>query len=340
MKGVAFAGSLIVDHIKQIDCLPGRSELARIRTVERSTGGCVCNTGIDFRMLAPDIPVSAIGAVGDDGDGDLILKTLRDHGIDTTRVIRRGITSFTDVFAEKDGGARTFFQYGGACDTFDISDIDFAGLDCDIFHIGYLLLLDRLDAKCPGYGTRMAKLLSRVQACGVKTSIDVVSESGDRFAKIVGPALRYVDYLTLNEIEAGKTVGVALRDADGKLLVERIREVLMRLFALGVGEWAVIHCPEGAWGLGRSGVFVHESSAKLPRGYIAGTVGAGDAFCAGVLLAACGGLTIGDALTYGNAAAQVSLKSASASGGIVPMPRALSEYRKHKKRDIDKGGEI
>lgn len=330
MRGVAFAGSLIVDHIKQIDGLPPRGELARIRQVERSTGGCVCNTGMDFRILAPDIPASAIGVVGDDSDGDLVVETLRGCGMDASRVIRRGTTSFTDVFAEAGGGARTFFQYGGACDTFDVGDIDFGGLDCDIFHIGYLLLLDRLDAKCPGYGTRMARLLSRVQACGARTSIDVVSESGDRFARVVGPALKYVDYLTLNEIEAGRTVGVALRDADGKLLEERVRDVLLRLFALGVGEWAIVHCPEGAWGLSRSGVFLHEPSKRLPRGYKVGTVGAGDAFCAGVLLAACRGLTIGDALVYGNASAQVSLRSASASGGMVPIAKALSEYRKYK----------
>lgn len=41
MEGVAFAGSLIVDHLRQIEVLPGRSELAKIKAVGNSTGGCV-----------------------------------------------------------------------------------------------------------------------------------------------------------------------------------------------------------------------------------------------------------------------------------------------------------
>ena len=328
MNGVAFAGSLIVDHLRQIETLPGRSELAKIKAVGNSTGGCVCNTGIDFAILDPEVPVAAVGVVGDDADGTLILDTLGQYRIDTSRVIRRGVTSFTDVYAESSNGCRTFFQYGGACDTFDVGDIDFAGLDCKIFHIGYLLLLDRLDGEDPEYGTRMAQLLSRVQACGVKTSIDVVSENSDRFAKVVGPALRYVDYLTFNEIEAGKTAGIELRRPDGTLAEDRIESVLRRLFAMGTSEWVIIHCPEGAWGMSRAGQFAHEPSKPLPKGYKVGSVGAGDAFCAGVLLAAHRNATIGEALVYGNASAQVSLRAASASGSMVAIDEALAEYAK------------
>lgn len=329
MEGITFAGSMIVDHLRQIEMLPGRSELAKIQSVGNSTGGCVCNTGIDFSILDPTIPVCAVGVVGDDADGLVIIDALKQNHFDTTHIIRRGTTSFTDVFAESSNGCRTFFQYGGACDTFDVNDINFANLNCKIFHIGYLLLLNRLDEEDPAFGTRMAELLCRVQACGVKTSIDVVSENSDRFAKIVGPALRYVDYLTFNEIEAGKTTGIELRCEDGSLMTDRMEDVLRRLFALGVREWAVIHCPEGAWGLNRNGEFAFEASKKLPKGYKVGSVGAGDAFCAGVLLAAYRGVSIGEALIYGNASAQVSLRAASATGSMVSMEEAIAEYRKY-----------
>ena len=328
MEGIAFAGSMIVDHIREIDVLPGRSELAKVRAIQNATGGCVCNTGMDLAILDPSVPVMAVGVVGEDPDGDLVLNTLRGSGVDTSRVLRRGATSFTDVFAERSNGCRTFFQYGGACDTFDVTDVDFPHLDCAIFHIGYLLLLNRLDEEEPEYGTRMAEMLARVQACGVKTSIDVVSENSDRFARIVAPALKYVDYLTFNEIEAGKTVGVELRRPDGSLAEERIEEVLRKLFVIGTGEWVIIHCPEGAFGLSRNGTYAVERSKALPKGYKVGSVGAGDAFCAGVLLAAYRGLSIGEALVYGNASAQVSLRHASASGGMVTMEEALAEYRR------------
>ena len=308
MEGIAFAGSMIVDHIREIDVLPGRSELAKVLAIQNATGGCVCNTGADLAILDPTVPVMAVGIVGEDADGDLVLQTLKSRGVDTSRVLRRGTTSFTDVFAERSNGCRTFFQYGGACDTFDVADVDFPHLDCSIFHIGYLLLLNRLDEEEPEYGTRMAEMLARVKACGVKTSIDVVSENSDRFAKIVAPALKYVDYLTFNEIEAGKTVGIELRRPDGSLAEDRIEDVLRKLFVIGTGEWVIIHCPEGAFGLSRNGTYAVERSKALPKGYKVGSVGAGDAFCAGVLLAAYRGLSIGEALVYGNASAQVSLR--------------------------------
>ncbi len=329
MDGMAFAGSMIVDHLRQIEVLPKQSELAKIKSVGNATGGCVCNTGIDFAILDPSIPVSAFGVVGDDADGKMIINALNSYNFDTSRVIRRGTTSFTDVFAETANGCRTFFQYGGACDTFDIDDINTANLSCRIFHIGYLLLLNKLDEEDPIYGTRMAGLLCKIQACGVKTSIDVVSENSDRFSKIIGPSLKYVDYLTYNEIEAGKTVGVELRDENGKLHEDRIHEVLLKLFSKGVREWVIIHCPEGAWGLSRNGQFVHEPSKPLPKGYKVGSVGAGDAFCAGVLLAAYRGVSIGDALVYGNASAQVSLRAASATGSMVSIDEAIAEYNKY-----------
>ena len=43
----------------------------------------------------------------------------------------------------------------------------------------------------------------------------MVSEDSDRFGKVVSPALKYVDYCILNEIEAGKTTGFKIRDVEG-----------------------------------------------------------------------------------------------------------------------------
>ena len=51
-EGIAFGGNLIVDHIRKIDRLPRRSELAAIRGVGRSTGGA-CNNAIGMRKLDP-----------------------------------------------------------------------------------------------------------------------------------------------------------------------------------------------------------------------------------------------------------------------------------------------
>ncbi|MGM9681981.1 MAG: carbohydrate kinase family protein [Eubacteriales bacterium] len=329
MNGIVFAGNLIVDHIKKIKALPSRSELSKILGVKESTGGCVCNTGIDFATLDPSADVKAVGVVGNDTDGDIIIEAMKSHGIDTDGIIRRGTTSFTDVFFEESSNCRTFFQYGGACDDFDIDDVDIENLDCRMFHIGYILLLNRLDSYDAEYGTRMARLLKAVQDRGIETSVDVVSESGDRFRRIVTPALKYVDYLIINETEAERTCGIQIRESDGGLNIGNMKKALSELLGMGVGKWAVIHCREGAFGLDRDGNYAEEPSKRLPHGYIVGTVGAGDAFCAGVLLAAYRNKSIDEALVFGNASAQMSLRSETATGSMRGIEEAISEYNRY-----------
>ena len=123
-------------------------------------------------------------------------------------VQRDGRTSFTAVMSNNRTKERTFFQHAGANAYYGEEHIDWDKLDVNIFHIGYILLLPHLDEPDAQYGTKMARLLDRAQKAGMKTSIDVVSESGERFQKLVTPALRYTDYCIINELETQQTTGV------------------------------------------------------------------------------------------------------------------------------------
>lgn len=334
-RGIAVAGNLILDRIKIIPKLPARHGLVPIRSLEDSVGGAVCNTGIDLAKMDPSLPVKAVGLVGEDAQGDEILRRMGEYpNLDLARIRREGRTAFTDVLTEEISRARTFLVYNESGDRFDLRHVDVATLDCDLFHIGYALLLKSLDAPDREYGTRMAHLLHDVQAAGILTSLDVVSEDGNRYREIVPPSLRYTDYFIVNEIEAGKTVNIPLRDDHGRLLKERIPEVLWALRAMGVRRWAVIHAPEGGFGLGERGECVECPSYALAEGYVKGTVGAGDAFCAGVLLAAYRGLPLTTALLYGNASAACSLRQPGATEGMTTMEEILRLTAHFAKNDL------
>ncbi|MBR2571309.1 MAG: carbohydrate kinase family protein [Clostridia bacterium] len=334
-KGIAVAGNIILDIIKEIDKYPVRHQLAKVSRKQYSLGGCVDNTGRDLARLDPTMPVRFIGLVGEDGEGDEILRQLKEYpNIDTSMVKRRGQTSFTDVLSEIDTGARTFLFFGGGSDQFDVEDVPVDELDCDLFHVGYILLLEALDKPDPVYGTRMARLLASVQAKGILTSVDVVSEDSDRYSAIVPPALRYTDYFIVNEIESGKTVGLPLRDEKDRLLPERIPEVLRRLKDLGVSRWVVIHAPEGGFGLDENDHYVALPSLALPKGFIAGSVGAGDAFCAGVLHAAYKGYDIEQAIRDGIATAAASLRTAGASDGVECIEKMRALYDSMPKQQL------
>ena len=322
---IAFAGNLIVDRIRKIDRLPKRSELAAIRGVGRSTGGA-CNNAIGMKKLDPAMPVSIYGAVGTDGEGDYILSELSRCGVETKGVLRRGETSFTDAYLESETACRTFFHFGGANDTLDVDDIPCGKMNERLFHIVYPLLLKTLDSPDAEYGTRLARLLHRIRENGILTSLDVVSEDSDRYQRIVRTSLKYTDYLTVNELEASRITGVPLSREDGSLIEENMEKALKCLFELGVSRRAVIHAPAAAFGMDSDGNFVRESGKLLPEGFIKGSVGAGDAFCCGVLLAAYRGLSIGDALRFGNASAIQSLQADTPNGSMVSIEESLALY--------------
>lgn len=315
--GITVAGSMLVDNIKMIDCYPDSGKLANITHVSRAVGGCVPNTAIDLAAIDSDLPVFAVGRIGRDNDGRFLKEQLASHGVDVTGIKTDTLpTAFTDVMTVKSSGERTFFHARGANVNFSADDIPRTVFDRGIFHIGYLLLLDALDREHAEYGTAMAKLLSDVRAHGVKTSIDVVSECGDRFRRIVTPALKFCDYVIINEIEGGEITGVCARRPDGTLSTAAVRTITQRLMQLGVQEKAIVHCPEGGFCRDRNGEFTAVASLKLPKDYIVGTVGAGDAFCACCLYAIYHGFNDERMLKFASCGAACNLSAADAVSGM------------------------
>lgn len=327
-KGICCAGNMIVDITYPIETWPKQNELTHITDgITNSTGGSVCNTITDLARLDPSMHLVASGFAGHDAEGDFVMQELGKYpNIDLSMVKRDGRTSFTAVMSNNQTKERTFFQHAGANAHYGEEHIDWDKLDVNIFHIGYILLLPHLDEPDAAYGTKMAKLLHRAQSMGMKTSIDVVSESGDRFCKLVPPALKYTDYCVINELEAQQTTGVTLRDDDGTLHTENMPAALRKLKELGVSTWAVIHCPEIGCGIDENGTYHEVSSLKLPKGYIQGTVGAGDAFCAGVLYAAEKQLPMEQALKLGACSAAASLSAVSASDGVKTAEEVLKLF--------------
>ena len=328
-KGIAVAGNMIVDMLYPIDGFPKPGELTTIvKDMTRATGGCLCNAIIDLAALDPSLPLTALGRVGADEAGDFVLDRMREWPIiDLSQVRREGTTSYTLVMADEVTKQRSFYQCRGANAAFCEADIDWDRLDVSLLHIGYILLLDALDAPDDAYGTKLARLLYTATARGIKTSIDVVTEAGERFQRIVTPALRYTDYCVINEAEAQATTGIPLVDGEGRLIRQNIRTALERMKALGVSNWAVIHCPEGGFGLDENDDYVEIPGLKLPEGYIKGSVGAGDAFCSGVLYAAWKGMKLGEAIELGTAAAACSLSRPGATEGMRSYGEAMRLYR-------------
>jgi len=329
-RGLLAGGNWIVDQVKLIDVYPQPEQLGNIRGQSQGTGGAPYNVLIGLAKAGAPFPLLGAGLVGRDALGQQILEDCRRHQIDVRHLgmTPKAATSYTDVMTEQGHGRRTFFHARGANARWRGDDLDFSKMRPRLFHLGYLLLLDALDGPDGRYGTRAARLLAAAQAAGIKTSVDVVSEDSDRFAKIVCPALKHVDYCILNEIEAGKTTGFKIRPADGRLDTVALRHAAGALLQHGVRELVVIHFPEGAFARTRKGDDVWQSSLKLPAKHIAGTAGAGDAFCGGVLLGLHEGWELQRCLLTGVCLAAASLSDATCTAGVKSLNHSLALARK------------
>ena len=323
-NGVLAGGNWIVDRPKIIDVYPTQDTLANILQETSSNGGSPYNLLLDLARLQAPFPLEAVGLVGEDEAGEFIRADCRAHGIDTRQLhaCKDAPTSYTDVMTVQSTGRRTFFHQRGANAFLDATHFDFSQSGARIFHLGYLLLLDRFDQPDPQHGTAAAALLTRAQAAGFKTSVDVVSEDSDRFAQIVGPALRHCDYCVLNEFEAERTTGIPIVHG-GEVDLAAAREAARELLKAGVDEWVVIHFPAGAIAARANGHELAQGSVKLPQAHIAGTVGAGDAFAAGVLLGLHQQTPMEIALQYGVCAAAASLTDATSSAGVKSLSECL-----------------
>ena len=329
-RGLLAGGNWIIDQVKMIDVYPQPEQLGNILGQSQGTGGGPYNLLINLAKSGVRFPLFGAGLVGQDALGAQILEDCRRHKIDARFIgtTSKAPTSYTDVMTERATGRRTFFHARGANVLWNGEGLNFQKTKARIFHLAYLLLLDALDMADAKFGTKAARLLADAQSAGLKTSVDVVSEDSDRFARIVMPALKHVDYCILNEIEAGKTTGFKIRTADGRLDTVTLRHAAGALLQQGVRELVVIHFPEGAFARNRRGDDVWQSSLKVPARHIAGTAGAGDAFCAGVLLGLHEGWELQRCLLTGVCIAAASLSDPTCTAGVKSLNNSLALAKK------------
>ena len=318
-SGIAVAGTLLVDKIYSISRYPDSGELTKINGIDISVGGCVPNVSIDIKRIADDIPVLAIGKVGGDTEAEYIFELLERERIDTSGIIRsKTKTSFTDVMSIV-GGQRTFFTYPGASAEFSESDIDLDNLNAKMLHLGYFLLLDRIDN---GDGI---KILKKARKKGISTSIDLVTENSDRYSLVI-PALKYTDNLIINEIEAGKLTGIEPTSYNLMAIAERLMQY-------GVKDRVIIHKPDLSVCLSSRG-YTALPSFDLSEGFIKGTTGAGDAFCAGALVKIYRGASDLEILEFASVAAVTALSAPDATSGILSEKEAVDLCKKFKRSKL------
>ena len=197
-------GIYVVDVLgRPIDRFPEKGKLVLFDELEIHTGGCANNVAIALARLG--ISAGAMGKVGTDAFGDLILQGLTDDGINTIGMQQDAnvSTSFTFVAVASDG-ERTFYHYIGANGELCEADLNWEVIkSAKILHVAGALVMPRFD------GAPMANVLRKAKELGIITSLDTVYDATGKWMETLKPCLPYVDMFMPSIVEAQYLTGLS-----------------------------------------------------------------------------------------------------------------------------------
>jgi sugar/nucleoside kinase (ribokinase family) len=332
-RGVVCAGSIVVDVNATIDHYPARERLALIEDVEISTGGPGLNLAIDLHRLSADFPISLCGVVGDDDHGRFVLDACTGAGIDVRAVecTAAAATSYTKVMIERNGGRRTFFHHVGANGLLQPQHIDVTGSTAKLLHLGAPGLHPLMDKTLPDGGNGWSVVLAAARAGGLRTNLELVSVAPGRIREVALPCLPHLDYLIINELEAQALTGLGreVTGPDTEVAWPLLEASASRLVELGVARLAVVHFPAGCVAAAPNGRTWQQGCVRMPMDAVRSTVGAGDAFAAGVMHGLHADRPVPDCLELGVCSAAVSLLGSGTSDSLRPAAECLEYGHRH-----------
>lgn len=323
-RGFVCAGCWTLDRIKLIDQWPAEEELARIVATDRQGGGSAHNVAIDMRKLDPAMPVEAIGLTGCDADGDFLQQRASAAGVDTRQLHRTAdaATSYTDVMSVNGTGKRTFFHHAGANDLLCPDHFNYEQTRARYLHLGLLGVHKTLDNAWHSEANGWVSVLKKARQAGLQTNIELVSIDAERNRRLCLPCLHYLDTLIVNDHEIGSLANIDTLDA-GSTRVDRCIEAASRVLQLGAMRLVAVHYPQGAVCVTRDGDTFLSNALSVDPKTIGSSVGAGDAFSAGMLYALHEDWPLDRALSLAHAVAAASLRSATTVGSVEDVQSCL-----------------
>ena len=283
---VVCVGNIVVDAVGvYVDRIPEEGALALFDRVEMHLGGCANNMSIALAKLG--VPVTLAAKVGTDGLGDFCVKTLSGHGVDTHALVRSATdsTSFSFIMIPRNGNRRILHTLAANA-TFEPADLP-AGLFDGARWVSFngLAIIPRME------GEALAGLLraARAAGCGAKPQGDTAIN--DRYTpaeweRMLAPCYPLFDVLFPSEVEAVALTG----SRDPRTICATLRRRGVRIAGVKLGErGCAVESDEGYF--------------EIPAYTVncVDTLGAGDAFMAGLVAGLLRGLKPSEAARLGNA---------------------------------------
>jgi sugar/nucleoside kinase (ribokinase family) len=305
---VTVLGAHILDVLgRPVEAIPPGQGSARLQEIRATAAGTAAGTAVDLAKLGAR--VQAIGALGDDLLGDIVIAAMARHGVDTSGLSRkRGVQTSATILPIRSNGERPALHVPGATPLLELADVDLERV-----RRSRALLIGAPDALGPIVGDGLAQVVAAARAGGALVAVDVLHPGRPRDLERLAGLLAATDWFLPN--------GDQLLALTGRGdLASGIADVL----ALGTGGVAVTLGADGclvAWrGGSTAGAQVALPAIKVD---VVDTTGCGDGFTAGMLA----GLLLGagpvDAAWLGTACGSLVATGLGSDAGIEGFGQVL-----------------
>ena len=302
---VTVLGAHILDVLgRPVGEIPAGQGSVRLKEIRATAAGTAAGTGVDLAKLGAR--VRAVGALGDDLLGDIVIAAMARHGVDTAGLIRKkeAQTSAT-ILPIRPNGERPAFHVPGATRLFTRADVDLEALQDS-----RALLIGAPDALAGLTGGDLAHIARAARSHGVLVAVDVLHPGRPEDLDRLAPLLAVTDWFLPNAdqllaLTGRRDLGPAIKD----------------VIALGTTAVAVTCGAEGcqvAWP--DSGGPVHLPALEVA---VTDTTGCGDGFTAGLLAGLLAGAAPEDAAWLGLACGALVATGLGSDAGIENLAQVL-----------------
>lgn len=121
---VTVLGAHILDVLgRPVEAIPPGQGSARLQEIRATAAGTAAGAGVDLAKLGAR--VLAVGALGDDLLGDIVVAAMARHGVDTSGLSRkRGVQTSATILPIRANGERPALHVPGATSLLELADVD------------------------------------------------------------------------------------------------------------------------------------------------------------------------------------------------------------------------
>ncbi|MCG3158961.1 MAG: hypothetical protein DKINENOH_05609 [bacterium] len=207
-EGFACAGPWLIEHVHEIEQFPREGGHATVNHEAKAIGG-VFGVIAALRRLQAELPLYALGLLGEDDNGHVILDACHELDVDTFQLLvdEQARTASATVMQSLRSGRRTSFHSAGANDLLDLAHFDFRHCLASWFHLhdlAQLAILGDLDRA----GMPARALFQSAQGAGMTTSLFCGELHAPGQAMGMLAMLDNVDYLLLTAKALAQCTGL------------------------------------------------------------------------------------------------------------------------------------